>query len=133
LRCRSLLAHSLGRLKEAIAFHEQAMALDPLLASSHSYLAFRARDSNAALAQLIKGHQYSMPYQIAEICAYRGQSDKAFDWLNRAYEHPGLQSLKSIPCWRAFARIPLFRPSKKDASTQLVTRPLNRVKGMVCC
>jgi len=40
LRCRSFLSHSLGRLNEAIALHEQAIALDPLFASSHSYLAF---------------------------------------------------------------------------------------------
>ena len=86
------------------------MALDPLLASSHSYLAFRARDSNAALAQLIKGHQYSMPYQIAEICAYRGQSDKAFDWLNRAYEQydPGLRSLKVDPLLEGLRKHPRY-------------------------
>ena len=38
LRFRSFLAHSQGRLKEAIGFHEQAITLDPLFASSHSYL-----------------------------------------------------------------------------------------------
>ena len=40
LRYRSFLSHSLGRLNEAIEFHKQALARDPLLASSHSYLAF---------------------------------------------------------------------------------------------
>ena len=53
LRFRSFLAHSHGRLNEAIAFHEQALAIDPLLASSHSYLAFllySAGDYNKAEA-----------------------------------------------------------------------------------
>ena len=38
LRFRSFFARSQGRLKEAIGFHEQAITLDPLFASSHSYL-----------------------------------------------------------------------------------------------
>jgi TolB-like protein/DNA-binding winged helix-turn-helix (wHTH) protein/Flp pilus assembly protein TadD len=40
LRFRSFLSHSLGRLNEAIEFHQEALARDPLLASSHSYVAF---------------------------------------------------------------------------------------------
>jgi serine/threonine protein kinase/Tfp pilus assembly protein PilF len=40
LRYRSFLCHALGRLNEAIEFHEQALERDPLFASSHSYLAF---------------------------------------------------------------------------------------------
>ena len=169
LRYRSFLSHSLGRLNEAIEFHRQALARDPLLASSHSYLAFllycagryeeaetelqralelnpqktydrftrgeillqrhrplealteieqepaeiwrltgealayhalgRDNDSNAALTQLIKDHQGNMAYQIAEVYADRGESDKAFEWLNRAYEQrdAGLRSLKIDP------------------------------------
>src|SRR5262245_25397897 len=38
----------------------------------------RSRDSNAALTQLIKDHQQFMAYQIAEVYAYRGEFDKAF-------------------------------------------------------
>jgi tetratricopeptide (TPR) repeat protein len=40
LRYRSFLGQSLGRLNEAIKFFEQAMALDPLLASAQSQLGF---------------------------------------------------------------------------------------------
>ena len=39
LRFRSFLCQSLGQLNEAIEFYKQAIALDPLLAGSHSYLA----------------------------------------------------------------------------------------------
>jgi TolB-like protein/DNA-binding winged helix-turn-helix (wHTH) protein/Tfp pilus assembly protein PilF len=40
LRFRSFLCQSFGQLNEAIEFHKQAMAMDPLLAGSHSYQAF---------------------------------------------------------------------------------------------
>jgi len=169
LRVRSFLAHSLGRLNEAIAFHEQALAIDPLLASSHSYLAFllycagdydkaeasarkalelnpqktydhftlgeilvaqghaqqalvelqnepapfwrltgealayralgRTHEAEAALTQLINDHQKYMAYQIVEIYADRGDADRAFQWLNRAYEQrdAGMRNLKIDP------------------------------------
>ena len=180
LRYRSFLSHSLGRLNEAIEFHRQALARDPLLASSHSYLAFllycagryeeaetelqralelnpqktydrftrgeillqrhrplealteieqepaeiwrltgealayhalgRDNDSNAALTQLIKDHQGNMAYQIAEVYADRGESDKAFEWLNRAYEQrdAGLRSLKIDPYLRSLRHDPRY-------------------------
>jgi predicted Zn-dependent protease len=59
----------------------------------------RASESDAALAQLITNHQGNMAYQIAEIYAYRGEPDSAFEWLNRAYEQrdAGLRSLKIDP------------------------------------
>ena len=40
MRYRSFLYEAHGELNKAIDFHEQALALDPLFASSHSYLAF---------------------------------------------------------------------------------------------
>ena len=59
----------------------------------------RTGDSNAALSQLIADHQTNMAYQIAEVYAYRGEPDKAFQWLDRAYEQrdAGLRSLKIDP------------------------------------
>ena len=180
LRYRSFLSHSLGRLNEAIEFHKQALARDPLLASSHSYLAFllycagrydeaetelqralelnpqktydhftrgeillqqhrplealteieqepaeiwrltgealayhalgRDNDSNAVLTQLIRDHQGNMAYQIAEVYADRGESDKAFEWLNRAYEQhdAGLRSLKIDPYLKSLSHDPRY-------------------------
>ena len=180
MRFRSFLAHSLGRLNEAIAFHEQALAIDPLLASSHSYLAFllycagdydkaeasarkalefnpqktydhftlgeilvaqgraqqglmelqqepasfwrltgealayhalgRTHDADAALTELINDHQKYMAYQIAEIYAYRGESDRAFAWLNRAYQQrdSGLRSLKVDPLFKGVRPDPRY-------------------------
>jgi len=68
---------------QAIAYH----ALD------------RKADSDAALAGLIAKHSEDSAYQIAEVYAYRGQLDKAFEWLNRAYDQrdPGVPEIKTDP------------------------------------
>jgi TolB-like protein len=180
LRFRSFLAHPQGRLKEAIALHEQAITLDPLFASSHSYLAFlhycagqydkalvsaqkalelnpqktydhftrgevflaqgrleeslaemklepgpywsqtgmalvyhafgREQDSNAVLTELIKQYQQSMAYQVAEVYAYRGDSDLAFQWLNRAYQQhdSGMRNLKIDPLLKSLRQDPRY-------------------------
>ncbi len=49
-----------------------------------------------SLAECIKTYQSNSAFQIAEIYAFRGESDKAFEWLERAYEQRdgGLGDLK---------------------------------------
>ena len=46
----------------------------------------RRRESDAALADLKSKYAGDMAYQIAEVHAFRGEADPAFDWLERAYE-----------------------------------------------
>jgi serine/threonine protein kinase/Flp pilus assembly protein TadD len=41
--------------------------------------------SDEALQQLIESHAQGAAYQIAEVCAIRGEGDAAFAWLERAY------------------------------------------------
>jgi hypothetical protein len=50
-------------------------------------------------AALIAKHESDAAYQIAQVYAYRGQFDKSFEWLERAYEQrdPGLPEIKSNP------------------------------------
>jgi tetratricopeptide (TPR) repeat protein len=52
----------------------------------------RKRESDAALATLIAKDEKWGPYNIAYIYAFRGEADKAFEWLDKAvqYEDPGL-------------------------------------------
>jgi len=53
----------------------------------------RKREADAALAELIKYDRHAeMSYQIAEVYAFRGEADRAFEWLERAYDQrdPGL-------------------------------------------
>jgi TolB-like protein/DNA-binding winged helix-turn-helix (wHTH) protein/Flp pilus assembly protein TadD len=45
----------------------------------------RNAESNAALAQLIKSYSAVSPSAIASVYAFRGESDEAFKWLERAY------------------------------------------------
>lgn len=45
----------------------------------------RKADSDAALAQYIKGYADYSPSGVATVYAFRGESDEAFKWLDRAY------------------------------------------------
>ncbi len=45
----------------------------------------RKKESDAALSELIAKYHASGAYQIAEAYAFRNQTDKAFEWLDRAY------------------------------------------------
>jgi hypothetical protein len=50
-------------------------------------------------------------YQIATIYAYRGETDKAFEWLDRAYRQRdgGLTEIKGDPLLRNIEKDPLYR------------------------
>jgi tetratricopeptide (TPR) repeat protein len=52
-----------------------------------AYFALGAKhESDAALAQLLNSYTASVPAGVAAVYAYRGESDEAFQWLDRAYE-----------------------------------------------
>ncbi len=50
----------------------------------------------------------SAAFQIAQIYAYRGETDKAFEWLERAYKQRdgGLSEMKGDPLLRSLERDP---------------------------
>jgi serine/threonine-protein kinase len=49
-----------------------------------------AEQSRAALDALVAKLSERWAYQIAEVYAWRGERDQAFDWLQRAYtQHDG--------------------------------------------
>ncbi len=69
--------------------------------------------SDRALDQMIAGSAQYAAYQIAEVYAWRGQKDQAFQWLERAYaQHDGglpeikgdpvMASLRTDPRYHAF-------------------------------
>jgi serine/threonine protein kinase/Tfp pilus assembly protein PilF len=72
------------------------------LAIIHSVLGSQA-ESDAALRELIEKHATSSAYQIAAACAVRGESDAAFEWLERAWgqRDPGLSESKASPRFRS--------------------------------
>ena len=75
----------------------------------------RIPESDAALARLVELFAGTAAYQIAEVYAYRGEKDQAFEWLERARRQrdggldsllidPFFANLRSDPRWEAFLR-----------------------------
>ena len=58
----------------------------------------QAAESDAALAEVIEKQEQSSAYNIAYVLAFRGEADRAFEWLDKAvqYNDPGL-SLLAVP------------------------------------
>jgi eukaryotic-like serine/threonine-protein kinase len=70
----------------------------------------RSKDSDAALAELIVKYATTSVYQIAEVYAFRGETDHAFEWLERAYasRDGGLAQLKGDPLLKSIERDPRY-------------------------
>jgi tetratricopeptide (TPR) repeat protein len=56
----------------------------------------RQQPSETALRELIARFGSTSAYQVAEVHAYRGEADKALDWLNRAYRPAGMHLHRSF-------------------------------------
>ena len=99
VRARILLAESLAEEAEAECDREPR-EFWRLTCESLAYHALgRPAESEVALKKLIATHADDWAFQIVEVYAYRGESDKAFDWLNRAYRQrdDGLLNLEFDP------------------------------------
>jgi serine/threonine protein kinase/TolB-like protein/Tfp pilus assembly protein PilF len=57
------------------------------------------RESQLALNELIAKHAKDMAYQVGDVYAWLGDNDKAFEWLDRAYEQrdSGLNGVQYDP------------------------------------
>jgi len=66
--------------------------------------------ADAALNALIAGHSDDMSFQIAAVYAFRGDADKTFEWLDRAYEEhdPGVMAIIDNPFTRELRSDPRF-------------------------
>jgi TolB-like protein len=76
---------------------KEAQDASRLGGSAMAYFAMgRKADSDAALAQMIKS-QANHPFFISSVYAFRGETDEALKWLDRAYaqKDPALLLLKS--------------------------------------
>jgi tetratricopeptide (TPR) repeat protein len=94
-----------GRLDEAQEmFQRESHQTFHLLGLSQvNHARGRSAESGAALQELIEKDAASAAYQIALGYAYRGDTDLAFEWLERAYvqRDPGLGMMKlSKPLWK---------------------------------
>jgi TolB-like protein/DNA-binding winged helix-turn-helix (wHTH) protein/Flp pilus assembly protein TadD len=70
----------------------------------------REQNSNAALARLVTRHGTYAAYQVAQVYAYRGQSDKSFEWLERAYNQrdTGLPEFNTEPLFKNLRSDPRY-------------------------
>ena len=70
----------------------------------------RKKESDAALRELIAKYHEGGAYQIAEVYAFRNQSDEAFEWLDRAFAQrdSGLVGTKVDPLWKSLHHDPRF-------------------------
>jgi adenylate cyclase len=83
----------------------------------------RKADSDKALADLIAKYEKDAPSNIAYVYAFRGEADKAFEWLDKAvqYQDSGLSdivvenlfdTIRKDPRW-----LPFLRKIGKDPET----------------
>ena len=98
-----------GRPAEAleIARHEVLLEFRLLSIGLAEHSLGHAAESDAALAEAIADHAHVFAYQIAELLSWRGEKDRAFDWLERAYAQrdPGMANVKTDP---------FFKPLRED-------------------
>ena len=107
---RILLAQS--RPQEALTEIEQETS--PIWRMYGLALAYHAlgrkKDADAALAEFIAKYQADAAYQVAEIYAFRGEADRAFEWLERAYAQRdgGLTEMKGDFFLKSLERDPRY-------------------------
>ena len=67
-----------------------------------------ARESQQALDELIATHAQDAAYQIGQAFAWRGEKDRAFEWLARAYSQrdAGISSIKADPLLKSLRSDP---------------------------
>src|SRR5713226_3010790 len=70
----------------------------------------REKESDAALSELITKYHEGGAYQIAQVYAFRNQSDEAFEWLDRAYAQrdSGLIGTKVEPLLKSLHNDPRY-------------------------
>lgn len=119
------MAHSLlGRVY--LAWSQPERALEAIESEPHpafrlfglalaQHALDRELEAQAALDELVDTWGSQAAYQIAEIHAFRGEIDQAFEWLERAYAErdpgtaevrvdPLLVGLQDDPRWPGFLR-----------------------------
>jgi tetratricopeptide (TPR) repeat protein len=70
----------------------------------------REKESDVALAELVAKYHANNAFQVAELYASRGGTDRAFEWLERAYAQrdSGLADMKGDPLLKSLEREPRY-------------------------
>ena len=105
-----------------------------MLISVASYALGHIAESDGALAELVEGYEHSHPLHIATVLAFRGEADRAFEWMEKAAEqhdpdlgsiiaHRMFDTLHDDPRWLAFLRENGLAPEQLAAIKVDVTVP----------
>ena len=101
-----------GHPQEAVAeIEKETSDWQKLSGEALAYFAAgRRQESDNALKTLIATHQNDCAYQIAEVYAYRGEVDKAFPWLHRAYKQRdgGIREVTNDPLMKSLLHDPRY-------------------------
>ena len=81
----------------------------------------RARESQEALDTLIAGFSETSSYQIAQIYAWRGEADRAFEWLEQAFatRDNGLNMIQVDPLLRGVHGDPRYAAMLKKLGLEV--------------
>jgi TolB-like protein/Flp pilus assembly protein TadD len=106
-----------GHHEEALAeFRKETLDDGQLEGTAMAHFAAgRKAESDAALAEAIRHNGTSWPSEIARVYAFRGEKERAFEWLARAYEardedlytikgDPLFSNLEGDPRYKAFLK-----------------------------
>jgi len=103
-----------GDARAALAeFHKEANEQLRLCGWSMAHHALGDKPkSDAALAELIRKYEKTSTYSIAIALAYRGETDRAYEWLDRAvqYHDPALGSIAVYPMFANIHEDPRWLP-----------------------
>jgi TolB-like protein/Tfp pilus assembly protein PilF len=118
----AILCLAQGRAQEALEYGSREpipVFRDLSLACAHHSLG-RREESDATLERMIAAYADTGAYQIAQVVAWRGEVDRAFEWLERAYEErdPGMGTV--------FVE-PFFRPIRNDPRWHALLKKLRFV------
>jgi tetratricopeptide (TPR) repeat protein len=101
-----------GRPQDALRYIERVQ-YPPTRACMYAltyYALGREKESDTALSELMIKYNASNAYEIAQVYAFRNQTDEAFEWLDRAYAQrdPSLMSTKIDPLLNSLHNDPRF-------------------------
>ncbi|UCC15183.1 MAG: tetratricopeptide repeat protein [Gammaproteobacteria bacterium] len=102
-QAHSLIGYALllkGEPEAGLAEIEKDPSVWRLIGLPMAYHALgQTAESDAALAELIEKWEQDAAYNIAYVFAYRGETDLAFEWLDKAvlYNDPGLIDIATTP------------------------------------
>jgi DNA-binding winged helix-turn-helix (wHTH) protein/tetratricopeptide (TPR) repeat protein len=90
------------------------------LALAH-HAAAHAADADAALNRLIEAYGRADPVRVAEVYAFRGERERAFEWLARAADRAAVQGVPPLQPWM-LRLSPFVAPLRDDPRWRQLTQ-----------